>query len=620
MRREPSASEKRKSQKQKTNLFSVFPGMTTGMTTGDQIAAPAPQPSSTQSPPPASGSERRVFYARDYQTDCADRVFEEWQDNHSTLVVMATGLGKTIVSTLVCQRALAGELKKSGGFLFLAHREELIDQALETFRAAFPDKLVEVEKATQYASRRADIVIGSVQSISKDARMRAFAPDRFAAVCVDESKHCVGGNVSYKSLCDYFTGKILGLEATPDRADEQALGEIFDSVAFRYDIVDGIREGWLVPVGQRLERCVGIDFSKVSLDKDGEFNEKEIAEVMREKRALFTLSEAAIKYSNWQGGKRASLVFAASREHACEIADILNVRHTKEGTGRAAAVHYKLDPLTRREVIAEYKRGNIRYLTNYGILGEGFDDDRTCVIVNGRPFRKNRAGFVQIVGRATRPLKSLQEALSQASGAGARRELIRTSAKPGAICVDTAGINHKLILTMTDILGGKSSEEVMQLVRERVANSDKPVDVEAEIEKAQRELERREEAARKARLYQAVDVRVTINGQKVDPFNPMKSVSARDLGIHIPSGRPITPGQRGLLLKFGFDAAELSAMGTKQASSLIDTCLQRRRMGFCTYKMAKILRQYGYDGNVSFEDAKTTLDQLKANGWKKRES
>jgi hypothetical protein len=88
-----------------------------------------------------------VIHARDYQIDATDRVFEEWKAARSTLVVMATGLGKTVVATNVCKRVLAGEVGP-GSFLFFAHRDELVTQARDTFRAAFPGRLVEIEKAT----------------------------------------------------------------------------------------------------------------------------------------------------------------------------------------------------------------------------------------------------------------------------------------------------------------------------------------------------------------------------------------------------------------------------------------------------------------------------------------
>lgn len=564
---------------------------------------------------PPSGSESgpdggKIITDRDYQTDATDRVFDEWKKSGSALVIMATGLGKTVVATRVCERVLRGEVGR-GGFLFVAHRDELINQARDTFRAVFPSKRVEVEKGRDSASDEADIVVGSVQSLYQPSRLERYKPDRFAAGCVDEAHHAVKSNVTYQRVRDRFkSAKWFGLTATPDREDEIALGEVFESVAFTYDILDGTNEGWLVPVGQRLERCEDLDYSAIRIDRNGDFHEGDLAEQVKKEKPLYALCESAVKYSNYNGKMRPTLVFAASKDHAETVAEILNRRDAKDNTGRAAVIHYKLDPDDRREIIREYKRGKIRFLTNFGILGEGFDDDETRVIVNGRPTR-SRALFAQMFGRATRPLREVLPLLAGCSTAAGRRAVIKASRKPGALMVDMMGLNHKLVLTMADILGGRSSDEVIQIVRDRVAGAKGPVDVEAELRKAEREQAKRSAEERRS----GVVVTAKTRGRNVDPFDVLDVVSGREPGWA--AGKQASDPQIDVLRKFGVPDRELEGLSRHKASRLIDACMNRRRLGLCSFKVAKIMARFGYDPNLSAGRASELIAQIKANGWRK---
>lgn len=556
----------------------------------------------------------KIIHDRDYQADATNRVFEEWKAAQSTLVVMATGLGKTVVGTRVCARVLAGEVGP-GSFLFVAHRYELIRQARETFRAAFPGKLVEVEQGSEYASPAADVVVASVQSLSQPRRLDRFADDRFAAGTIDEAHHGVKSNATYTAIRNKFaSAKWLGLTATPDRSDEIALGEVFDSVAFTFDILDGTNEGWLVPVGQRLERCEGLDYEAVGLDREGDFNESELAAQLKKEKPLYALCEAAVKYSNWKGRTRPTLVFASGKDHAETVAEILNRRDRKDNTGAAAVLHYKIDAKDRREIVSEYKRGKIRYLTNFGILGEGFDDDNTRVIINGRPTR-SRALFAQMFGRATRPLRETLPLLSVCQTAAGRRAVIKASRKPGALMVDLMGVNHKLVLTMADILGGRNSEEAIQIVRDRVARADGPVDVQAELIKAEQMAEKKRKADAESEKRAGVVVKAKTIGKNVDPFNVLDVVSGREPGWAV--GKTATEPQLELLAKWGIPHRELEGMTRHKASRMIDALMNRRRLGLCSYKVARILKKHGYDPNLPAALASEVIVTLKANGWRK---
>jgi len=175
-----------------------------------------------------------------YQRESVDAIRRELLANRSTLIVMATGTGKTR-----CFSQLIREWDK-GPVLVLAHREELIQQAKASLELIVGD-YVDIERAQEQSSFRSRYVVGSIDSVRQKKRLERMGHERFSLVVVDEGHHIV--SASYRKVLDWFgPAKILGVTATPDRADEKALGQIFDSVAYVYDIEAGIDDGFLVPL------------------------------------------------------------------------------------------------------------------------------------------------------------------------------------------------------------------------------------------------------------------------------------------------------------------------------------------------------------------------------------
>jgi HKD family nuclease/diadenosine tetraphosphate (Ap4A) HIT family hydrolase len=154
------------------------------------------------------------------------------------MVVLATGLGKTWLS--------AFDSRPFARVLFVAHREEILTQALETFRACRPGA-----RLGRYAGAEndleADVLFASVQTLGRVRHLRQFAPDTFDYIVVDEFHHAAAR--TYRALIDYFTPKfLLGLTATPDRMDGgDLLGLCQENLVFRCDAFEGIEAGLLSP-------------------------------------------------------------------------------------------------------------------------------------------------------------------------------------------------------------------------------------------------------------------------------------------------------------------------------------------------------------------------------------
>lgn len=88
------------------------------------------------------------------------------------------------------------------------------------------------------------VVVGSVQTLQRTARLERFPHDYFGTIIIDEAHHAITDG--YRRILDYFgSAKVLGVTATPDRGDMRNLGEVFDSLAFEYKLTDAIKEGYL---------------------------------------------------------------------------------------------------------------------------------------------------------------------------------------------------------------------------------------------------------------------------------------------------------------------------------------------------------------------------------------
>lgn len=167
-------------------------------------------------PRPAVDPTFDSFGLRPYQRDAAAAVMGEFRDKRSTLIVMATGLGKT-------QTFGAIAAVWPGRVLVLAHREELLDQARARLRQMTGEP-VGLEQAGYWATGER-IVVASVQTLVREQRRARFAKAPFGLIVVDEAHHTPAK--SYRSILEAFPeARVLGVTATPDRGDGTALQEI----------------------------------------------------------------------------------------------------------------------------------------------------------------------------------------------------------------------------------------------------------------------------------------------------------------------------------------------------------------------------------------------------------
>lgn len=406
---------------------------------------------------------------REYQVKAVGMIKKEWETVNSTLCVVPTGGGKTFIAAQLVKDMLP---KRT---MFVAHRKELIfqarnaiDEIISANNDLFHGVSCDIEMAELYASHRqfnSSPVIAMVQSLNSKVgfgkRMDRFNPMDFGLLVIDECHHGIAD--SYKSVIAFFKRnpelKILGLTATPDRLDEEALGQICDSVAFEYEILDAIHDGWLVPIDQVMVPIRGLDFSHVKTVA-GDLNQSDLAAIMESESIIqgvvqptlelmfgvapHALDQIAIaewgKFLESAGGDpRRTLVFTVSVAQAQMLSNIFN----RVSEGLSDWVCGTTPQNERDDKLARYSAGQIHIMVNCNCLSEGFDSPGVEIIVQARP-TKSRSLYAQQVGRSTRPLPGLVDGLA---GAEQRKEAIAGSKKPCALIVDFCIAEGQRVLT-----------------------------------------------------------------------------------------------------------------------------------------------------------------------------
>jgi len=307
------------------------------------------------------------------------------------LVVLATGLGKTWLAAFDAAAYAAEHVEgRVPRILFLAHREEILAQAERTFLALFYRARPKVGRFFgAHGALDADLVFASVQKLSRPEHLARLAAMRFDYAVVDEVHH--GTAESWRAVLDRLdAGFVLGLTATPERADgADVLGLFDDHVAFRADIGAGIQRKLLVPFtywGLEDE----VDYTRIAW-KNQRFDPAELA------RAVDTPGRLERMWVRWQEHKgRRTLVFCSTIEHAAHAQAFL----AEKGV-RALAVHSGPGSAERAVALAALERGEIEALCAVDIFNEGVDVPQIDTVVMLRP-TESPVLFLQQLGRGLR--------------------------------------------------------------------------------------------------------------------------------------------------------------------------------------------------------------------------
>ena len=511
---------------------------------------------------------------RPYQQEAKDAIFSDWEDGiKKTLLVLPTGCGKTIVFAMVAEECV----RQGNRVLILAHRGELLDQAADKIAKATGLGCA-VEKAEETCRGSwVRIVVGSVQSMMREKRLKRFPQDYFDTIIIDEAHHSISD--SYKRVLEHFgEAKVLGVTATPDRGDMQNLGSVFDNLAYEYTLPKAIKEGYLSPI-KAVTIPLKIDMSGVGV-QGGDFKAGDIGTALDP-----YLRGIAEEMKNYCMDKK-TVAFLPLVKTSQKFRDILN-----ENGFQASEVNGESQD--RAEVLADFEAGRYNVLCNSMLLTEGWDCPSVDCIVVLRP-TKVRSLYCQMVGRGTRlhPGKDhllLLDFLWHTE----RHELCH----PAHLICD--------------------SEEVAQKMTENMEkDAGCPLDIE-EAEKAAAEdvVAQREEALAK----QLAEMKRR-KKKLVDPLQFEMSIQAEDLAGYVPAFgwemAPPSDKQKQTLEKLGIMPDEIDNAG--KAAKILDRLGKRREEGLTTPKQIRCLEKYGFQhvGTWQFETAKRLIDRIAGNGWR----
>ena len=542
---------------------------------------------------------------REYQRRISDNVLDEFDRVDSTLVVGATGVGKTVIFADIIQRMQPARA------MVLANREELIFQARERIMD-FTGLDCDIEMGELVAKRQSlfasPVVISTVQtqcSIAGDhRRMGRFDPKEFGLLILDEAHMAVAD--TWKDCINYYRQnpklKVLGVTATPDRHDREALSQIFQSVADTYEILDAIEDGWLVPVMQQFVTVEGLDFSHIRTTA-GDLNGADLAKVMEMESNLQGIAGATIPLI----GERKTIVFTASVKQAEVISSIFN-RHRP---GMSDWVCGKTDKDQRHKINRAFCEGELQVVCNCGIYTHGYDNPRAEVCVMGRP-TKSRSLYAQMAGRIMRPLPDVVDGLGNPNE---RKSAISASPKTHCLVIDFVGNSgrHKLV-TSADILSGKVSDEArdrMVLKAQQKGGAVLVVDAldeeDAKLRQQIEEAKLREEA-RKARLI----AKVKFSSRHINPFDSLDMMPWR--ANPKDEGRVLSEKQRTLLMRQSIDPDTLTYAQGKQ---MVVEMFRRWNQHLCTVRQASVLKKFGYETHdMTKTQATQLLDALAKNRWR----
>ncbi len=523
-----------------------------------------------------------------YQAEGIAAVHKSHETNDSTLVVAATGTGKSVLFAEVADKYLL-EGKR---VLCLAHRKELVQQNANTLQWVTGES-VDIEMAELFASNRSRVVSASVQTMSQAKRLERWAKDHFALVIADEAHHFF--SPTFKKILDHFDAKILGVTATPDRGDEKALGKVFGDVAFVFDIVDGIDQGFLVPVRGKSVRIDDINLSTIGKTAGdlaaGELDEEMLRHIEGIVQKTLELEPDRQGIWFWPGVKSAEL--------ACDRLNAIR-------PGCCAFVSGETPKEERDTIFRDFKRGVFQHLSNCAVVVEGTDLPSANMVVMGRP-TLSRAFYAQAIGRGLRPQPGLVDPVVGKEGAAERRALIAASSKPDCAVIDFCGNSGRhTLVTPEDILGGDYTDEEVKLAKKMAEGEACGADVMANLEAARRELK-----AMMARLQSKVKATVT----EFSPFSVL-NMTPPDSGAE-KFREDMTPAQAERLSKHNIKPAQMKGLSKLEAQRLLGSLEKRRNLGLCSFNQLKVLQAHcDPPVNLPFRQASKAMQYLADSGWR----
>lgn len=313
-------------------------------------------------------------------------------DRHRNLVVAATGTGKTVVAALD-YRNLARAADRRPPLLFVAHRREILEQSLRTYREVLADASFGRLWVGGARPERWEHVFASVQSLHSYGA-HALPADAYEVVVIDEFHHAEAA--TYRRLLDHLSPReLLGLTATPERTDGVDVRAFFDGrTAAELRIWDALAQDLLCPF-HYFGIADGTDLTQVGWSR-GRYDEAALSGVYtgNDARASIVLKHLRDKVTDIAAMR--GLGFCVSVAHAEYMAQVF-----REAGIPATAVSGGTSEAARAQALRDLRARTVNFLFAADLFNEGLDLPEVDTVLFLRP-TESATIFLQQLGRGLR--------------------------------------------------------------------------------------------------------------------------------------------------------------------------------------------------------------------------
>jgi superfamily II DNA or RNA helicase len=330
---------------------------------------------------------------RPYQETAIAAIEADLSARRRALLILATGLGKTVVGGEVIDHKL--RVDPDTAVLVVAHLKELVQQ-LERAMWRHLDKRVRTQVLTGDVKPQSlpGITFATIESAVAAVRDSGYKPD---VVMVDETHH-VGESGSFQQLLDALEGsQQFGVTATPWRGDKYDISQRFGEASFQMGIAEGMKRGYLAQVDYHLF-VDNVDWDAVAAASDRNYSIKELNEALFLPQRDEAIIEQLLDACNETPDPRV-IVFCQTIEHAERFAETLRAANPLwRGT---RCLHSELSRQDRQAALTEFRLGRVPIITVRDIFNEGVDVPDVNIICFLRVTHSRRI-FVQQLGRGLR--------------------------------------------------------------------------------------------------------------------------------------------------------------------------------------------------------------------------
>lgn len=506
---------------------------------------------------------------RPYQTKAVLASLRAWESFDRLLGVAATGAGKTVIASHILLQRFP-----QGPALFVAHREELLTQAIDKL-SRVTGVSIGLEQAAFHSDLNHKIVVACVNSLH-EKRLEKWRREHYGTIIIDECHRSV--SAMYRRVLNYFyRAKTLGITATPDRTDQRSLGEVFEHIAFEIGLIPLVRDGWLAPI--KTEQIpLKIDLQGVGLDNRGDLDANQTAD-----RLEPYLDALALELVN-NHIKRKMLVFLPLVRLSQSFAE------SAQAVGLAAE-HIDGESPDRSKILERFRTGETRVLSCAALLSEGYDEPSVDCIVMMRP-TQSRSFYYQCVGRGFRTCEGKSDLLVlDPFWLSSQHSLVR----PASLVAETDAEAEQITAALeqdSDLLRAMDQVKAINLalLQQKAAEMARVLDATSKRERT---------------VFDPLEVASTLGNEKLADFIPVMHWHTED----------VTTKQVELLVKLGVNPDGVQNRG--HAHVILKDLLKRSRKDLATFRQLRYLIKYHHPSphTATVKEASEFLDKR----WGKRQ-